>query len=235
MIRESFRYRTTITTILADERDFFKPAKEAMINARMEIESEISVNPLFLTSLVPVESYSKSIHVKRMISAAERAGTGPMAAVAGTIAWAGVSAMKESGASAGIIDNGGDIAFFSDREIRVGLYAGNSTLSRRTAFVLPPKEEIYGVCTSSATVGPSISFGIADSVTVFSRDVSLADAWATMLCNNITSPLAEYPMPETKDMGIDGVFATYAEENAGWGSIPSLKAAIVDENLITSG
>ncbi len=235
MIRKSFRYKTTITTILADEKDYIESAKEAMVSARMEIESEILINPLFLTSLVPVESDSESLHVKRMVSASERAGTGPMAAVAGTIAWAGVSAMKESGASAGIIDNGGDIALFSDREIRIGLYAGNSTLSRKSAFVLPPGEEIYGVCTSSATVGPSISFGIADSVTVFSNDVSLADAWATMICNNITSPLAEYSMPEPEDMGIDGIFATYAGENAGWGSIPPLKAAIFDEKLITSG
>ena len=36
--------------------------------------------------------------------------SGPMAAVAGAIAWAGVEAMQEAGASFGVIDNGGDIA-----------------------------------------------------------------------------------------------------------------------------
>lgn len=235
MLREFFRYKTTITTILADERGFFEPAKKAMVNARLEIESEISVNPLFSTSLVPVDAETDSVHVGRMVSAAKRAGTGPMAAVAGTIARAGAEAMKESGASTGVIDNGGDIAFFSGREIRIGLYAGNSALSKKTAFILPPKDEIYGVCTSSATVGPSISFGIADSVTVFSHDVSLADAWATMICNNIKSPLSAYPMPEPADMGVDGIFATLGDESSGWGLIPEIRAAIVDDRLITSG
>lgn len=235
MLKEYFRYRTTIATILADGGEYFRPAKDAMIAARTEIEHEISINPLFMTSLVPLECESDSLHVKRMTSAATRAGTGPMAAVAGTIARAGAEAMKEAGALAGIVDNGGDIALFSDREIKVGLYAGNSELSGKAAFVIPPKDDIYGVCTSSATVGPSISFGIADSVTVFSPDVSLADAWATMLCNNIRSPLCEYAMPDTSKTGVEGIFATYEKESAGWGDIPRIKAARVDESLITKG
>ncbi|ADN36362.1 ApbE family lipoprotein [Methanolacinia petrolearia DSM 11571] len=234
MLRELFRYKTTFATILADDAKFFEPAKEAMIDARLEIESEISVNPLFLSSLVPVEKETESVHVERMVSAAKKAGTGPMAAVAGTIAWAGVEAMKENGAKAAVIDNGGDIALFSDKEIRIGLYAGNSSMSKKSAFIIPPGKEIYGVCTSSATVGPSISFGVADSVTVFSADVSLADAWATMICNDLRSPISEYPM-NIDEMGVDGVFATFGKESAGWGILPEIRAAIVDTGLITSG
>ena len=234
MFRELFRYKTTFATILADDAKFFEPAKEAMINARLEIESEISVNPLFLSSLVPVENETESVHVERMVGAAKKAGTGPMAAVAGTIAWAGVEAMKDRGAEAAVIDNGGDIALFSDKEIRIGLYAGNSSMSKKSAFIIPPGKEIYGVCTSSATVGPSISFGVADSVTVFSADVSLADAWATMICNDLRSPISEYPM-NIDEMKVDGVFATFGKESAGWGILPEIRAAIVDTGLITSG
>ncbi|WP_048152927.1 UPF0280 family protein [Methanolacinia paynteri] len=234
MLRELFRYKTTFATILADDAKFFEPAKKAMIDARLEIESEISVNPLFLSSLVPVENETESLHVERMVDAAKKTGTGPMAAVAGTIAWAGVEAMKDRGAEAAVIDNGGDIALFSDKEIRIGLYAGNSAMSKKSAFVIPPKEKIYGVCTSSATVGPSISFGIADSVTVFSADVSLADAWATMICNDLRSPISEYPM-NIDEMGVDGVFATFGKESSGWGILPEIRAAIVDTGLITSG
>jgi len=109
-----------------------------------------------------------------------------MAAVAGAIAWAGVEAMVEAGASFGLVDNGGDIALVSDREVKIGVFAGASPLSGRIAFLLPPQEGILGICTSSATVGPSISFGIADAVTVFSPDVACADAWATAICNQIT-------------------------------------------------
>lgn len=235
MLRDFFRYKTTITTILADEDGFFEPAKEAMVRARTEVESEISINPLFLSSLVPIEAETDSVHVNRMVSASKIAGSGPMAAVAGTIALAGAEAMKKAGASTAVVDNGGDIAFFSNREIKIGLYAGNSAMSKKSAFILPPKKEIYGVCTSSASVGPSISFGIADSVTVFSHDVSLADAWATMICNDLKSPFSEYPMPRIEELGIDGIYATFEDESSGWGIIPEIKPAIVDDKLITSG
>jgi ApbE superfamily uncharacterized protein (UPF0280 family) len=40
-----------------------------------------------------------------------------------------------------------------------------------------------GICTSSATVGPSLSFGIADAVCVKSKSAAMADAAATMIGN----------------------------------------------------
>ena len=36
MLRELFRYKTTFATTLADDAKFFEPAKEAMIDARLE-------------------------------------------------------------------------------------------------------------------------------------------------------------------------------------------------------
>jgi hypothetical protein len=41
------------------------------------------------------------------------------------------------------------------------------------------------VCTSSGTIGHSLSFGLADSVTVIARSTALADAAATRLGNEI--------------------------------------------------
>jgi hypothetical protein len=41
------------------------------------------------------------------------------------------------------------------------------------------------VCTSSGTVGPSLSFGKADAVMVACKDAALADAWATSLGNRV--------------------------------------------------
>jgi ApbE superfamily uncharacterized protein (UPF0280 family) len=69
---------------------------------------------------------------------------------------------------------------------------------------------------------------------VFSGNVSLADAWATMICNNLSPPISGYPV-ETDKMGIDGVFATFGKESAGWGILPEIRAAVVDTGLITSG
>lgn len=235
MIREHFKYKTTITTILADSSDIIEAAKEAMISARQEIELEIIKEPLFGSSLEPLFIKSESVTVQRMINAAQSAGTGPMSAVAGTIAWSGVEAMKKSGAKFAVIDNGGDIAFMSDRILRVGLYAGNSPLSRKIAFLFPPTKEIYGVCTSSSTVGPSISFGTADSVTVFSSDVSLADAWATSACNAINTEDNSILLKNIENTDIDGIFGVVNEFVLKWGKIPGLSSADVNEKLITTG
>jgi hypothetical protein len=46
---------------------------------------------------------------------------------------------------------------------------------------MPPGE--WGVCTSSGTVGHSLSFGRAEAVTVVSPNATLADAFATAYGN----------------------------------------------------
>ena len=122
----------------------------------------------------------------------------------------------------------------SDREVKIGVYAGASPLSGRIAFLLPPQNEILGICTSSATVGPSISLGIADAVTVFSPDVAVADAWATAICNRIgaddTSVLDTLP-----GTGVTGVLAIINDAVIRWGDLPAVVRAKVDERLITAG
>lgn len=234
MIREHFEYRTTITTILADERSHIVAAKEAMIAARQEVEAYIATDPFFGMTLEPYLPQAESLTVGRMVKAGSAAGVGPMAAVAGSIAWAGVEAMQEGGALFGVIDNGGDIAIISDRDIRIGLYAGGAPAGASRAFVLPKQSGIYGVCTSSATVGPSISFGTADAVTVFARDVSLADAWATSLCNRSGAGSEELFTP-LEDSGIDGACVITGDNIALWGEVPPFVPARVDESLISAG
>ncbi|NLA38089.1 MAG: UPF0280 family protein [Methanomicrobiales archaeon] len=234
MIREHFEFRQTIATILADEQRHIEAARSGMMAARQEVERQIVADPYFFATLEPYTQETPGRTPGRMARAAEEAGVGPMAAVAGAIAWAGVEAMVEAGASFGLIDNGGDIALVSDREVRVGIFAGGSPLSGRTAFLLPPEEAILGICTSSATVGPAISFGTADAVTVFSHDVAAADAWATAICNQIarddTSVLDL--LPGTK---VRGVFALIDEVVIRWGDLPPVVRARVDERLITAG
>jgi ApbE superfamily uncharacterized protein (UPF0280 family) len=157
-----------------------------------------------------------------------------MAAVAGAIAWSGVEAMVATGARFGIIDNGGDIALVTDREIRIGLHAGPSSLSDTLAFTIPPTGSIRGVCTSSATVGPSVSLGIADAVTVFSGNVASADAWATAICNEL-SPRDHTVLSRLEGTDITGVVAILGEEIVRWGNPPSLARARVNPDIITRG
>jgi ApbE superfamily uncharacterized protein (UPF0280 family) len=65
-----------------------------------------------------------------------------------------------------IIENGGDIYLATSRERTIGIYAGHSPLSLKIGIVISPEDSPLGVCTSSGTVGPSLSFGKADAVCI---------------------------------------------------------------------
>jgi ApbE superfamily uncharacterized protein (UPF0280 family) len=234
MIREHFQFRETITTILADQPAHVAAAKDRMMAARQELEACIARDPFFAITYDPYMPEDGGKVVRRMADAARRAGVGPMAAVAGTIAWSGVEAMAAAGARFGVIDNGGDIALITDREVRVGVHAGTSPLSDRFAFLIPPGGGIRGICTSSATVGPSVSLGIADAVTVFSPDVASADAWATAICNELR-PGDRRVLNRLEGTGVTAVVAILREELVRWGDPPPLVPAKVSPDIITRG
>ena len=234
MIREHFEFRQTVATILADDPRHVEAAKAGMMLARKEVERQIAADPYFSATFEPYFPEAAGKTTDRMVRAASPAGVGPMAAVAGAIALAGVEAMVEAGAAFGLVDNGGDIALVSDREVRIGIYAGASPLSGRAAFLLPPTDEVFGICTSSATVGPSISLGVADAVTVFSPDVALADAWATAICNRITRDDTSV-LDALAGTEVRGVLALVDDAVIRWGDLPKIVPARVDERLITAG
>jgi len=234
MIREPFRYRETFAAILADIPAHAEAAKEGMIAARQVLEGYIARDPFFATTFFPYEPATDEPLILHMAEAAAHAGVGPMATVAGAIAAAGIEAMMDAGAAFGVIDNGGDIALVSDREVTVGVHAGSAPLSGKIAFVISPKKEPFGVCTSSATVGPSISFGMADAVTVFARDPFDADAWATAVCNQLLPD--DRSMLDTIDPArVDGVCAIMGETVVTWGQVPRVVPAKVNEHLIAAG
>jgi ApbE superfamily uncharacterized protein (UPF0280 family) len=56
-------------------------------------------------------------------------------------------------------------------------------LSHRVGLKIDPALSPLGVCTSSGTVGHSLSFGRADAACVAARNAALADAAATALGN----------------------------------------------------
>ncbi|OPX65245.1 MULTISPECIES: UPF0280 family protein [unclassified Methanoregula] len=234
MIRERFHFRETFANILADDPAHTAAAKSGMMAARQDLEAYIARDPFFSATFDPYEPDSDNQVITRMAEAGRKAGVGPMAAVAGTIAWAGIEAMREAGATFGVIDNGGDIALVANRPVRVGVHAGGAPLSNRVAFVIPPQESVLGICTSSATVGPSVSFGMADAVTVFARDVALADAWATAVCNAIL-PDDRSVLDRVDPYEVAGIFAIMGDITVRWGELPPLVPAVVDEGLISAG
>ncbi|MBI5572570.1 MAG: UPF0280 family protein [Desulfomonile tiedjei] len=152
---------------------------------RAQIKQAIAARAEFLTSLVPIREHPDDAPiVVQMIRASRKAGTGPMAAVAGAVAdFVGRGLLPQS--SEVIVENGGDIFLKVSRPLVVGIFAGDSPLSGQIGIHVQPTPIPLGISTSSASVGPSVSLGRSDAATVISRDVPLADAVATALGNRI--------------------------------------------------
>ncbi len=143
-----------------------------------------------------------------------------MAAVAGAIA-ARVGEALRAFSNEVIIENGGDIYMHLQHPATVSLFAGRSPLSHKVGLKIYPDRETWGVCTSSATVGPSLSFGRADAACVVAPDAALADACATGLGNRVPDVSAVNEALEWLG-GIPGVVGgvVIVGENLGaWGQI----------------
>lgn len=192
-----------------------------VLQLRYQLEQYMTQHPDFFHSLVPLadEPWAPAI-VRKMLRAGIQAKVGPMAAVAGAMAeLVGNDLLQESGEV--IVENGGDIFLCTREEAKVGIFAGRSPLSLRLALKVPSRKEGWGVCTSSGTVGPSLSFGRADAVCVLSPSASLADAAATAIANVVKQP-------EDITLGIDwaqqiqdvsGVVIIVGEKMGVWGEI----------------
>lgn len=167
------------------QSDLSNVAMAALRDARRDIERWIDAHPTFATSLepIPVSPEAPRI-VQRMCEAGVAAGVGPMAGVAGAVAEHVGRALLEYSADV-IVENGGDI-FLSSHKVRiVSIFAGDSPLSERMGLLIPPERMPIGVCTSSGTVGPSLSFGTADAAVAVSPNTVLADAVATACGNRV--------------------------------------------------
>ncbi len=165
--------------------DLQRKARRLAIKYRYQLEGYIKRNPAFVKTLEPlsVPDYAPAI-VKEMVAAGQKAGVGPMAAVAGAIAeYVGRELLGFSREI--IVENGGDIFIKTIRERTVGVYAGDSPLTGKIGLVVKPKDTPLGICTSSGTVGHSLSYGKADAVVVVSASAALADAAATAIGNRV--------------------------------------------------
>lgn len=152
---------------------------------RYQIEGYIKKSPAFQSSLEPLSmpEYTPGI-VKEMIRAGNEAGVGPMAAVAGAIAEAvGKELLTYSPEI--IVENGGDIFLKTLRKRTVGIYAGGSPLTGKLGIEIDASDTPLGICTSSGTVGHSLSYGKSDAVVVLSASTALADAAATAIGNRV--------------------------------------------------
>lgn len=235
MRREHFEVGETAVTIVAEEM-FLGAARASIFRSREIVQRHIGQDPVFRVTLEPHPCPEDAPPlIRRMCSAALRAGVGPMATVAGAIAERAVMDMRAAGATQAIVDNGGDIALLLDRDTAVGLYAGERV--QGIGFLCRPREGIFGICTSSATIGPSISFGVSDAATVISADVALADACATRLGNLLTSEREEVMAAALDDVcsiaGVEGAVAVVGDRMAMKGRLPELARVTVPAGRIS--
>ena len=172
-------------------------ALKSLASHRHSLETYIKKHPEFQKSLIPVpEDPLAPPIVRDMLAKSKICGVGPMAGVAGAVSEFVANDLLHLTDNL-IIENGGDIFLKTKNDITVSVFAGESPLSYKVNFMIKAKDTPLGICTSSATVGPSISFGKADAVCVISPSATLADAAASAIGNRVQSekdikPALEY-------------------------------------------
>lgn len=194
-------------------------ALKSLLKHRSALEKYIAHHPLFLTTLSPYHTGADAPSIAREMSQASLiAGAGPMAAVAGALAEA-VGKELLSFSREIIVENGGDIFLKTARKRLVGIYAGESALTGKIALEIKPEETPIGICTSSGTIGHSLSLGNADAVIATSSSTSLADIAATVIGNIIKTeqdiPQALAKAQEVK--GLRSITIIMGEKVGAWG------------------
>jgi len=216
-------------TVVVKETDLYirarrvlrKKALDEVLKQRALLEGYIARHPGFLTALEPFAvGVDAPRIVREMADASAKVGVGPMAAVAGAIAEA-VGRELLNYSSEVIVENGGDVFLRLEKPRLIGIYAGDSPLTGKLALKIEPDDTPLGVCTSSGTVGHSLSFGLADAVIVLSPSAALADAAATAVGNLVkTADDMPHAIEFVRGVGdLTGIAVIKGDKMAVWGKI----------------
>ncbi|MFC1534572.1 UPF0280 family protein [Thermodesulfobacteriota bacterium] len=206
---------------VSSDGDIKKETKDLVLDHRYQLESYIQSHPGFLTTLQPYpeDPYAPPI-VKEMILSTRDIGVGPMASVAGAIAQFVTLGLLELTDQV-IVENGGDIYLKVDRDVTVSIFAGESPLSEKVGLIVPARNMPLGICSSSGSVGHSLSMGSADVICLLSSSAILADGAATALGNKVKvkkdlDKVAEWA---NRIQGIKGGVAIMGDRMATWGDL----------------
>ncbi len=194
---------------------------QELSHIRADLEDYIKLQPEFRTSLAPLPLLPAAPEiVRRMCRAAWAAGVGPMAAVAGAISELIGERLLQSCREV-LVENGGDIFLKSESERIIAVFAGQSKFTYKIGIRVSAHETPLGICTSSGTVGPSLSFGKADAVVIKGTTAALADAVATAAANRVKTERDLMKAVEFVKViaGITGILAIKDDKMAAWGSI----------------
>ncbi|MFW9873178.1 MAG: UPF0280 family protein [Candidatus Thorarchaeota archaeon] len=215
-----FSEKESDITIISESNSAILKARKTFYLHRRILETYVSKNNQFLTSLSPIKVNTEVRIIQLMAEAAYICNVGPMAAVAGALADLMLDSMKAREekensdfveAKIALVENGGEIAIDSVKPMNIALYAGNNELNLNIGFLIEKKDCPIGIGTSSATIGHAISFGQADVVTIFATNATLADAAATRVANSVKGEDVEKSIKRGLDVAedIDGIIGTF--------------------------
>ena len=154
-----------------------------LVDLRRQMDAYLLMDPQYKTALTPYNAGLEAPNIlKEMSRVSHKTGIGPMSAVAGAVA---KKVAEFLGTKEVIVENGGDIYAQAASDMDISVFAGQSPLSEKIGLHIPAAEFPLGICTSSGTVGPSLSLGRADAVMIVCKDVMLADSYATAMANRI--------------------------------------------------
>jgi ApbE superfamily uncharacterized protein (UPF0280 family) len=205
-----------------------RKARRLVLKYRRQLETYIEKNPVFQTSLEPVEvPETAAVIIREMAAAGEKAGVGPMAAVAGAIAECVGKELLEFSPEI-IVENGGDVFLKILKKRVVGIYAGSSPLTSKIGLEISPRDTPLGVCTSSGTVGHSLSYGNADAVVALAASPALADAAATAICNRVKQPKdIDNALEFARSIGeLKGVVIIIGNDIGVWGDLKLCETSV---------
>ena len=156
-----------------------------LVDLRRQMDAYLLMDPQYKTALTPYDAGLEAPNIlKEMSRVSHKTGIGPMSAVAGAVA---KKVAEFLGTKEVIVENGGDIYAQACSDMDISVFAGQSPLSEKVGLHIPAADFPLGICTSSGTVGPSLSLGRADAVMIVCKDVMLADSYATAMANRIKS------------------------------------------------
>ena len=186
--RYSFRldYKYSGLYIICD-RDIGSELEEPVLSFYQDIETVIVGRPDFEKSMAPIKAEKDLPRtIKKMCSAGEVFGVGPMASIAGALCDHLAKNLIDR-CSFLMIENGGDVYIKSGDPLEVGIFTKNTYFKDKLTLLVEAEQTPCGICSSSGSFGHSLSLGKSDLVTVLSRTTTIADAAATSIANTINS------------------------------------------------
>ena len=207
--------------ICSDKEIAKEKAQNILVKYYEQIEGYAMKNPLFLTSLSPLEiDQTAPPIIKEMIESSKVTGIGPFSAVAGAVAqYVGGELLNHCREL--IIENGGDIFLKINEDKIIGVYLGQEFKINNLNLKVKKRSQAFGVASSSSSLGHSLNFGKADLVSVVAKNIIIADGFATAISNRIKKlEDVDKILAEAKDkLPIEGLLVAFGEKIFLWGNL----------------